>query len=318
MADAAAAAPPPAAAPERLDDLMLAMDVVDTLRHHRAIVETELSQGARDEGLKARLRELYASQGIAVPDSVILEGIKALSELRFVYTPPPPSLGRTLALAWVHRWTMGLSLGVLVLAVGVLWAGYQFGVVAPRQSAAEQVETDLGEALPRRLEAAYAGVMAEARIDAARVEAGELLRDGKAALARRDVTAARAAVERLETLELALKEEYVLRIVSRPGEDSGIMRVPDVNESARNFYLIVEAVAPDGRVLELPIRSEENNATDRVSKWGVRVSQAVFEEVARDKNDNGIIENAILGEKRRGVLEPDYKIPIMNGAITRW
>ena len=38
MADAATAAPAPAAPPAKLDDLMLAMDVVDTLRHRASLV----------------------------------------------------------------------------------------------------------------------------------------------------------------------------------------------------------------------------------------------------------------------------------------
>ena len=69
-----------------LDDVMLAMDVVDTLRHRSQMVERELSQDGRDDALKERLRKIYASQGIDVPDHVIAEGVRALKEDRFVYT----------------------------------------------------------------------------------------------------------------------------------------------------------------------------------------------------------------------------------------
>jgi hypothetical protein len=51
------------------------------------------------------------------------------------------------------------------------------------------------------------------------------------------------------------------------------------------------------------VQSEENGRTETVSRWGVRVSQAIFEEVGRDKNDDGIIQRNILGEKRRGQME---------------
>ena len=92
MTEPEAAAEKPAAAPATLDDLMLAMDVVDTLRHRERLVERELNEEVREEQLIDRLRTLYKSQGIDVPDSVIAEGVKALKENRFVYTPPEAEL----------------------------------------------------------------------------------------------------------------------------------------------------------------------------------------------------------------------------------
>src|SRR3974390_1234382 len=89
--------------PAKLDDLMMAMDVVDTLRHRARLVERELNEDAREEQLVSRLRSLYKSQGLDVPDSVIAQGVKALKESRFVYTPPQQGFGRWLANAWVKR-----------------------------------------------------------------------------------------------------------------------------------------------------------------------------------------------------------------------
>ncbi|NOT41219.1 MAG: hypothetical protein HOP13_12070, partial [Alphaproteobacteria bacterium] len=74
------------AKPQTLDELMLAMDVVDTIRFRELLVERELGQGDRDKALRDRLREIYKSQGIEVTDRVLDEGIKALKESRFVYT----------------------------------------------------------------------------------------------------------------------------------------------------------------------------------------------------------------------------------------
>ena len=87
----------------KLDDLMLAMDVVDTLRHQEQLVARELSEDQREAQLVERLRLIYANQGIDVPGSVIQEGVKALKESRYVYTPPRPGLGVTLARLWVRR-----------------------------------------------------------------------------------------------------------------------------------------------------------------------------------------------------------------------
>src|SRR5262249_48557508 len=106
----AVTAAPPAPAPQKLDELMLAMDVGDTIRHGELLVERELEQGTRDDELRNRLREIYKGQGIEVPDSVIDEGIKALKDSRFVYVPPRPGLGVTIATMWVNRarilWTL--------------------------------------------------------------------------------------------------------------------------------------------------------------------------------------------------------------------
>jgi hypothetical protein len=86
----------------------------------------------------------------------------------------------------------------------------------------------------------------------------------------------------------------------------------------RNYYLIVEPIAPDGGVLSLPITSEEDGEKATVSRWGVRVSKEVFDRVRQDKNDNGIIDNSRVGEKRRGGLEIDYLMPVQGGVILKW
>ena len=48
----------------QLEDVMAAMDVVDTLRHEQSIAERELDSQGRRERLLQRLRELYTAQGI--------------------------------------------------------------------------------------------------------------------------------------------------------------------------------------------------------------------------------------------------------------
>jgi hypothetical protein len=72
---------------------MLAMDVVDTLRHRQLVVEQELGAGERESDLLERLRRLYAAQGIDVPDRILHEGVAALREGRFAYRRRP-ALGR--------------------------------------------------------------------------------------------------------------------------------------------------------------------------------------------------------------------------------
>jgi Family of unknown function (DUF6384) len=315
----------PAREPQKLDELMLAMDVVDTLRHSENLVNRELNAEQREADLLRRLREIYRGQGIEVPDRVLQEGVRALEERRFVYTPPPPGVARTLAGLWVKRGRIGKGLLAVVAALGFGWGAYHVGVEVPERERAEQARVaaerariDLTQRLPQALEQAHEDALREAQVPAAGQRADALFADGKAALARQDAAGAQQAIGDLEVLRASLRREYTLRIVSRPGEPSGVWRVPQRNPTGRNYYLIVEAVTPDGRSLSLPVTSEEDGRTETVSKWGVRVSEEVFDQIRRDKNDDGIVQQNRLGEKRRGHLEVTYLMPVLGGAIVRW
>lgn len=302
--------------PQTLDELMLAMDVVDTIRQRELLVARELGQGERDDELRKRLREIYKSQGIEVTDRILDEGIKALKESRFVYTPPAPGLSRTLALMWVRRgiiigWTSALFIGATAL-----WGGYHYGVVAPRERAAETARIELTETLPKSLAAAHAAVVAEARVDMAKTEADGMLRDGQTALTANDPAGARTAIASLDALRAKLVQTYQLRIVA--DGTTGFFRIPNVNESARNYYIVVEPIGADGRTLTLPVTNEEDGRTYNVTAWGQRVPQTTFDAVANDKRDNGIIENRTMGQKQRGELDPRYTMSVLPGAVTAW
>lgn len=316
MTDATSAGTVAAPSP-KLDELMMAMDVVDTLRHQENLALKELGQDDRDEGLKARLRQIYEDQGLAVNDRILEAGIKALKEQRFSYTPEGSSFGRFMAGVWVRRGAVAATFAALVVVVGV-----GVGVTAWNETqalrAADQAKLELETTLPQRLSQAYALTKAEARVGTAGQAADRLVADGQAALARQDAAGARKAIADLDALRGALVQTYVLRIVAREGEMTGTFRIPNVNTQARNYYLIVEPVTSSGQVLSLPILNEETNQTETVSKFGQRVSRAVFDEVRRDKEDDGIIQRNALGEKPRGTLDVVYSMPVLNGRITKW
>lgn len=310
-------APPPAPPREtKLDDLMLAMDVVDTLRHQEQLVERELDEEARERHLVERLREIYRSQGLEVTDQILVDGVRALKESRFVYTPPPPSTARALALFWVKRRLYGTRLGGGLLAAVLVWGGYQYFVVGAAERAAEASRIELTVTLPTELERLHRSAVAEARVPEARERADGLSADGRAALEAGNTAAARTAIAALADLNAKLRQEYTLRIVSRPNEQSGIWRIPPNRPGGRNFYLIVEAVGPNGSAVSLPITSEEDQKPATLSRFGVRVSERTFDAVRRDKADDGIIQNVVLGEKRRGFLEPTWSMPVAGGFIT--
>ena len=413
-----------------LNEVMLAMDVVDTLRHQQSLVDRELGTDDHDQALIAKVRKIYADQGLEVSDEVIASGVKALREERFTYTPPKKSFQLTLAHLYVNRGRWAKRGAVLVAALLAVYLVYQFFVVAPqkrnRQKVAQainlridrqrdqirvakermtrlnqtlikakeagsqkasaaamglfdQAERDISAAqekiqalekleitsqvdmsqeakiadsvtnrldkrkeligalsghlnnaekattaldelkiLPEKLKDQRDRALAESRQNDARRQTEKLYSDAMTALGRGDVAAAQNGYALLQQLYDQLVQEYELRIVSREGVRSGVWRVPQNNPNARNYYVIVEAVTPDGKRLTASITSEEDGKTHTVKQWGLRVKASLFEQIKRDKMDDGIINNSVFGQKMRGDLKPQYLIPTTGGTIAQW
>lgn len=301
-----------------LDDLMLAMDVVDTLRHRQDLVTRVLGSEAREKQLIDKLRDIYHGQGIEVPDSVLREGVEALDKSRFAYTPPKPSLATSLARFYVGRkkWGPAALAIVLILVIGL--GGYFLAYRPFQQSQIEAARIELAEALPAQMDALYATIFEETKVQQATMEAEEQRSRGKAAAAEGNREGALQAVAELTEIRDQLRQEYNLRIVNRQGTQSGFWTFPEINTQATNYYVVVEALDPEGEALSLPILNEENGETETVNIWGVRVPESVYRSVEADKRDDGIIQRNIVGIKQYGFLDVDYTIPVLGGAVTRW
>jgi hypothetical protein len=301
-----------------LDEVMLAMDVVDTLRHRQDLAVRELGTDAKERQLIDKLRDIYHQQGIEVPDHILKEGVAALQESRFVYDPPPPGFGTTLARLYVGRKSWGKPVGAALLALLVLGIGY-FGVWQPYQNGvAEAARIELSEGLPAQMDALYQTIFEETKVQQAVLEAEALRTRGKTLAAEGDRAGAAEAVADLTALRDQLRQEYTLRVVNRADVQSGFWTIPEVNTDATNYYIVVEALDADGNTLSLPILNEENGETEVVDIWGVRVPEAVYEGVAADKRDDGIIEINEVGRKSDGFLDVEYNMPVLGGAVTRW
>ena len=301
-----------------LDEVMLAMDVVDTLRHRQDLATRELAGVSREQQLIDKLRDIYHQQGIEVPDHILKEGVAALQESRFVYDPPKPGLGASMARLYVGRERWGKPVGAALIALLVLSVGY-FGVWQPYQRGqVEQAQIALSEGVPTRLDALYQSVYEETKVQKAVVEAEALRNRGKTFAAEGNSVAADKAVTDLTALRDQLRQEYVMRVVNRPDLQSGFWTIPEINTAATNYYIVVEALDADGNPLELPILNEENGQTEVVAAWGVRVPESVYDSVSNDKRDDGIIQNNEVGRKANGFLDVEYSLPVLGGAVTRW
>ena len=307
-------------APEEqdLDDVLLAMDVVDTLRHRERVVAHELDAEGREKELIQRLKEIYAAQGMDVPERILKEGVKALEEDRFVYRPPGNSFSVRLAKLYVSRgkWMKPLVGGVAALTA--IWGAYEFGVVRPAEVRAEKARLLMSETLPAELDEALAQVRSVSDNEQALDIASAYHLSGIMATRQNDESGARRAIAQLETLARDVAVAYEVRVVYTGGRESGRARTSIDDPSITNYYLIVEAISPAGDVLTVPVRSEETGDVRRVTMWGQRVSQDDYDRIAADKMDDRIIQNAKIGEKEAGALNPVYNVSTPGGAILEW
>ncbi|MBA3518386.1 MAG: hypothetical protein H0T75_12255, partial [Rhizobiales bacterium] len=260
----------------------------------------EIDEAGREADLMARLRAIYAGQGIQVSDAVLVQGIRALDESRFVYTPPEPNLATSLALLWVERNRYLKAAAALVLLVAALAGAYYETRVRPLRQTASA------------LEAAHSEAVAEAAGPAGRERADRLLDAGAAALEESDTGAAAQALGDLRSLRASLQSEYELRIVSTA------FKVPPTALHERIRYLIVEAVAPDGGILTLPVANGEAKAPQPVARWGIAVNPDVYLAVDQDLKADGRIDDAALGVKRRGEPDVEFLKPVLGKTITEW
>ena len=296
--------------PKKLDDVLLAMDVVDTLRHRERVVDTELDAEGRETQLIARLKEIYSAQGIEVPDRILKDGVKALEEQRFIYKPASDGFSVRLARAYVNRmhWLpqlLSIAGGVAALAVGwfVFWA-------APQADAWSKMPAELAQ-LSAKGQALAVDPAVDQRILA-------IQHAGEAAIDAKDRSEVRTQINTLKDIDAQLASEYDVRIVYRGDEQTGFWRQPPNNPVGRNYYLVVEPVAPGGKVLTVPVVNEETQTTEHVSKWAQRVTKDVWDKTAAEKAQTHIIVNDILGHKARGELDPKYDVETPGGAITKW
>ena len=293
-----------------LEDLMAAMDVVDTLRHQAGIAERELDGEGRRERLLLRLRELYHAQGIDVPDHVLQEGIDALEQERFQYHPVAKSWRTRVAGAWVSRKRWVPPVSILTVLIIVLYSVYFFMSVLP--------ESRIRTSIPGALDASFNAITVIAKNPQIIEQARSRVAQAKQALADDKLDKAQQIQSEIEVLRQHLRNYYSIRVVSRQGEMSGVWRIPDINSSSRNHYLIVEAINRDNRVVALEILNEETNLRQVVKTWGIRVDETTFNRIAADKQDDGIIQGNQVGEKQPGYLEPTFSIPTNGGKITEW
>ncbi len=195
---------PVAAEPVALDKVMLAMDVVDTLRHQQALIDAELQDDRRREQFVARVQAIYRSQGIEVEEAVIHEGVRALEENRFVYVPPARTWSVRLAEIYVERGKWAKRTALVLLLVGAVWAAFAVPAHFARRSQVERFTAQIDRIV----------AVAETRTRQAEDLSTELRRthrEGQSAVEQRLLAEAAGAQERARERAAAIAAELMPR-----------------------------------------------------------------------------------------------------------
>lgn len=294
------------------------MDIADTLRRRSDLEGPRPGAAEPQADLIARLRTIYNEYGIAVPDHVLKQGVEALENDRFAYHPPRDGLRTRLALAYVSRGRWGRPVLVALAGLAVVAALYFLAYQPVAAWQAEQARIELEQTLPDRIDALYESIYTETKVQAALGAAEPWVRRGHGAASQGDRETTLAAIAQLERIHTMLLAEFTLRIVDREGEPTGVWRFPEAASDATNYYIVVQAIGPNGAPLSLPIESEETGRIEEVDIWAVRVPEVTYESVRADRLDDGVIQRNILGLKQYGFLDVEYLMPVQGGTITEW
>ena len=305
----------PARRPLEPDEVLRVMDAAQVIHERQAALRDHESFDR--EATIRDIQVMYEDLGDLVDRDVIEKALDEYLSRRYAFRSPPRGMRRTLALLYVRRGRIARR--VLLPAAGVAalaWAGFAGVQMAEQRAearaAAAQIERNARfGTLQADVQRLHAAVLAAAVEDLAVERAAELGRTAEAQIAARDVDGLGQTVRSYDELYDLVATEGRIAIAG------GVWRYDNDNRDVRNYYLLVEARDPDGRPVPLTIRNEETGASERVAAWGERVPKAIYDRVAADKEDNGIIDDDDFGLKRRGFITVERGYPDV-GQITRW
>lgn len=122
-------------------------------------------------------------------------------------------------------------------------------------------------------------------------------------------------MQRIQELNRYVMSELTVRLVDKPGQDTGFSRN---NNVTKRYYLVLETVDQSGAVVPHEVQNIENGSIEQVSRWAQRVEEAEFKRVVADKKSDGVVDDYLFGKKPAGYYSIQYDRPQMNSSVTRW
>lgn len=289
-------------------EMLRVMDAAQVIHERRAALEEH--EAFDREATIREIQVMYEELGDLVDAETIEKALDEYLTQRYAFNPAPGGLRRSLALLYIKRGRVATRVIIPTAAAATLvWGG--FALVEGRAQRIQEREAAALVTLETDIDRLRDAVLALAAEDLVRERAAALDQEATAQIAAGNTDALRTTAERLESLHDLVAAEYRLEVTG------GTWRRHDSNPNSRNHYLIVRALDADGNTVTVPIRNEEYGGTRRVSEWGERVPQEVYDRVAADKQDNGIIDDEEFGFKPRGFITAERRHPDV-GQITEW
>ena len=289
-------------------EMLRVMDAAQVIHERRAALDEH--EGFDREATIREIQVMYEELGDLVDAETIEKALDEYLSQRYAFTPAPRGLRRTLALLYIKRGWVATRVVLPAAAVATLvWGGV--ALVEEQVQRMQEREAAALVTLETDIDRLHDAVLALAAEDLVRERASGLAQQAQAQITARDADALRRTERGFRELHDLVAADFRIEVTG------GIWRQHDSNRNVRNHYLLVRALDADGREVAVPVRNEENGATRRVREWGERVPQEVYDRVAADKQDNGIIDDEEFGFKPRGFITAERRHPDV-GQITEW
>jgi hypothetical protein len=309
------------AEPMGVSEVLRVMDVATAIRQDRELVEEQLDLDA----LKARLRDRMIAAAKVTGEEVTPEEVDAAIAQYYnslhTFQEPPPGFAVTLAHLWVRRWPLARLGALAVVAAALVWGLFLSPSAPLSPSGRAQRQAD---ALAREVTRRRDAVHALAKDPAAVADADRLAAEADTFRKQADPRKIEPVRGALADLEGRLREEYTVSVADPRGK-SGIDRYVPNGGPLSGYYLIVAARRPDGKVIPRRVHDRETNKVVEVTVWAERVPKEVYDRLARDKREDGILDETTFAVKRRGFPSeevtmpgPDGKPLTRTGQITQW
>ena len=305
-------------------EMLRIMDAASALRQDRELVDEQLNLNE----IKARLRERMIAASKVTGEEVTPEEVDAAINTYYArlhrFEEPKMSFPVALAHLWVRRSAIliwgGSALGALLLGWWLFVSSNgPFSGTGRTSRALDRLSASV-----QRHEDAIRAVAQDPKVDET---LNRLKTEVQTYTSQRDPQKLASVDAALANLEARVLDEYTISIVPGLDRRSGIDRFYEDESGKRvsGFYLIVEAKAPDGSVLSRTIHDSETGKDETVKTWGERVSREVYDRVAKDKKEDGILDKTAFSVKKKGALDEEILIlgddghPLIRaGQITSW